>query len=103
MYIVFLQTKRNWNDLVGQRVADILNNNKWKDKQHTILADIMGGKYVPPLAAIMADDTPGETKACLDLGCGSGSWHVYLLLIASVIDISTGSQILLSISPIALL
>ncbi|KAF8807992.1 S-adenosyl-L-methionine-dependent methyltransferase [Phlegmacium glaucopus] len=44
------------------------------DKQHTILADAMGGKYVPPMAAVMADDTPGETKACLDLGCGSGNW-----------------------------
>ena len=54
--------------------ANILNN-KWKDKQHTLLLDIMGAKYVPPMAGIMADDTPGETKACLDLGCGSGSWY----------------------------
>lgn len=44
------------------------------DKQHTVIVDIMGEKYVPPMAAVMADDTPGETKTCLDLGCGSGSW-----------------------------
>jgi len=44
------------------------------EKQHSILIDIMGGKYVPPMAMVMADDTPGETKACLDLGCGSGTW-----------------------------
>lgn len=34
------------------------------------------GKYIPPLEAVMADDVPGETKAILDLGCGSGSWFV---------------------------
>jgi len=34
----------------------------------------MGGKYAPPMAEVMVDDIPGETKACLDLGCGSGSW-----------------------------
>jgi len=39
-----------------------------------MFVDIMGGKYVPPMAAVMVDDVPGETKACLDLGCGSGSW-----------------------------
>ncbi|KAH9486365.1 Putative ATP-dependent RNA helicase [Psilocybe cubensis] len=44
------------------------------DKQHTIFVDIMGEKYAPPMEAVMADDVPGETKACLDLGCGSGSW-----------------------------
>jgi len=44
------------------------------DKQHTMFVDLMGGKYVPPMAEVMADDTPGETKACLDLGCGSGGW-----------------------------
>ena len=54
------------------RVADILNNTS-KDKQHTMLSDLMGGKYVPPMAAVMADE-PGEIKACLDLGCGSGNW-----------------------------
>jgi len=44
------------------------------DNQHTVLSDIMGEKYAPSMATIMADDTPGETKACLDLGCGSGNW-----------------------------
>ncbi|PPQ90946.1 hypothetical protein CVT25_008257 [Psilocybe cyanescens] len=44
------------------------------DKQHTIFVDLMGEKYVPPMESVMADDVPGETKACLDLGCGSGSW-----------------------------
>ncbi|KJA28623.1 hypothetical protein HYPSUDRAFT_34078 [Hypholoma sublateritium FD-334 SS-4] len=43
-------------------------------KQDDLLTDIMGGKFVPPMAAVMADDVAGETKACLDLGCGSGSW-----------------------------
>ncbi|KAF4612003.1 hypothetical protein D9613_004147 [Agrocybe pediades] len=43
-------------------------------KQHDMFVDIMGGKYVPPMASVMADDVPGETKACLDIGCGSGSW-----------------------------
>jgi len=43
------------------------------DNQHTLLLDIMGGKYPPPMIAVMADE-PGEVKACLDLGCGSGSW-----------------------------
>ncbi|TFY78398.1 hypothetical protein EWM64_g5617 [Hericium alpestre] len=43
------------------------------DKQHILFMEVMG-KYPPPLTQIMADDTPGETKSCLDLGCGSGSW-----------------------------
>jgi len=32
------------------------------------------GKYPAVLVDIMTDDIPGETKACLDLGCGSGGW-----------------------------
>lgn len=36
------------------------------------------GKYPPPMAEVLADDTPGETKTCVDLGCGSGSWFVFL-------------------------
>jgi predicted TPR repeat methyltransferase len=32
------------------------------------------GPYPEPMAEVMADDTPGESKAVLDLGCGSGSW-----------------------------
>ncbi|KZT72959.1 hypothetical protein DAEQUDRAFT_722595 [Daedalea quercina L-15889] len=43
------------------------------DHQHIIFIEVMG-KYPPPLPQILADDTPGEPKTCLDLGCGSGSW-----------------------------
>lgn len=45
------------------------------DRQHELFKEVMG-KYPPPLPLVMADDVPGETKACLDLGCGSGSWSV---------------------------
>jgi hypothetical protein len=44
-----------------------------EEKQHELFKEVMG-KYPPPMHEIMADDVPGETKACLDLGCGSGSW-----------------------------
>ncbi|KAI0257290.1 S-adenosyl-L-methionine-dependent methyltransferase [Lactifluus subvellereus] len=43
------------------------------DKQHEMFKKILGA-YPPPMAEVMADDTPGETKTVLDLGCGSGSW-----------------------------
>jgi hypothetical protein len=43
------------------------------DKQHEMFKKIMGA-YPQPMAEVMADDTPGETKFVLDLGCGSGSW-----------------------------
>jgi len=43
------------------------------DKQHSMLSELMGGKYPAPMLEVMADE-PGETKACLDLGCGTGSW-----------------------------
>lgn len=43
------------------------------DVQHQMLKKIIG-KYPPPLPGIMVDDVPGERKAVLDLGCGSGSW-----------------------------
>ncbi|KAJ7070618.1 hypothetical protein C8F01DRAFT_1107088 [Mycena amicta] len=43
------------------------------DKQHDMFIQIMG-KYPPCLPQIMADNVPGETKAVLDLGCGSGAW-----------------------------
>ena len=52
--------------------ADVLNN-KRKDKQHSMLSELMGGKYPPPMLEVMADE-PGERKACLDLGCGNGNW-----------------------------
>lgn len=44
------------------------------DSQHELFKKLMG-RYPPPMAEVMADDTPGETKAVLDLGCGSGSWY----------------------------
>ncbi|KAJ7687416.1 hypothetical protein B0H17DRAFT_1070141 [Mycena rosella] len=43
------------------------------NKQHDMFVELMG-KYPPCLPEIMRDDVPGETKACLDLGCGSGAW-----------------------------
>ncbi|KAJ8494525.1 hypothetical protein ONZ51_g2288 [Trametes cubensis] len=43
------------------------------DHQHLMFMEVMG-KYPPPLPEILADDTPGVTKTCVDLGCGSGSW-----------------------------
>ncbi|KIY46318.1 hypothetical protein FISHEDRAFT_66490 [Fistulina hepatica ATCC 64428] len=43
------------------------------DKQHGMLQKVMGG-YPPPMEQVMADNIPGEVKAVIDLGCGSGSW-----------------------------
>ncbi|TFK77503.1 S-adenosyl-L-methionine-dependent methyltransferase [Pluteus cervinus] len=43
------------------------------DKQHVMFKEVMG-LYPPPMEEVMAQEFPGETKACLDLGCGSGSW-----------------------------
>lgn len=61
----------------------VLVRNMWRntplnspllEKQHLMFIEIMG-KYPSPTYEVMADDGPGgETKACLDLGCGSGSW-----------------------------
>jgi len=42
--------------------------------QHEMFKKVLG-TYPPPMAEVMADDTPGETKFVLDLGCGSGSWY----------------------------
>ncbi|KAJ7170294.1 hypothetical protein C8R43DRAFT_876010 [Mycena crocata] len=47
------------------------------NKQHDMFLDVMG-KYPPGLAEVMQDDVPGETKAALDLGYGSGAWIVEL-------------------------
>ncbi|KAJ7150329.1 hypothetical protein C8R46DRAFT_1124641 [Mycena filopes] len=47
------------------------------NKQHEMFIEIMG-KYPPCLPDIMRNDVPGETKACLDLGCGSGAWIMEL-------------------------
>ena len=46
----------------------------WIGKQHGMFIDIIGQKYVPGMEEAMANDVPGEPKACLDLGCGAGSW-----------------------------
>lgn len=43
------------------------------DRQHIMFMEVMG-RYAPPIPEILADDTPGVTKTCVDLGCGSGSW-----------------------------
>lgn len=52
------------------------------DLQHNMFIEIMG-KYIPPLPEVMADDVPGEQKAVLDLGCGSGRWFVPVALLLS--------------------
>lgn len=49
------------------------------------------GKYAPPMYEVLAD-TPGEHKACVDLGCGSGSWYVCALVITIGSLISLRSQ-----------
>jgi hypothetical protein len=43
------------------------------------------GPYPPPMAEVMADDTPGETKCVLDLGCGSGSWSGCFILFSELL------------------
>jgi hypothetical protein len=44
------------------------------DMQHEMFKKVLG-TYPPPMTEVMADDTPGEFKSVLDLGCGSGSWY----------------------------
>ncbi|KAF6743763.1 hypothetical protein DFP72DRAFT_111671 [Ephemerocybe angulata] len=44
------------------------------EKQHSMLADIFGGKYPPPLGAALRQGHYEPTKKVLDLGCGSGAW-----------------------------
>ncbi|PPQ64252.1 hypothetical protein CVT24_008655 [Panaeolus cyanescens] len=46
------------------------------EKQHSMLAEIMGGKYVPPMQEVMAEEALADQKTCLDLGCGGGSWII---------------------------
>src|ERR1700733_15121884 len=41
------------------------------DNLHLIFRELMG-KYPDILTKVMTDDTPGQTKACLYLGCGNG-------------------------------
>jgi predicted TPR repeat methyltransferase len=44
------------------------------EKQHLMLRELLG-KYPPEFETILAEDAPGgETKAVLDIGCGSGGW-----------------------------
>ncbi|KAI0639896.1 hypothetical protein C8Q77DRAFT_1083515 [Trametes polyzona] len=45
------------------------------DHQHIMFQEAMG-RYPPCLPEVLADDTPGVTKTCVDLGCGSGSWII---------------------------
>jgi hypothetical protein len=56
------------------------------DMQHEMFKKVMG-TYPPPMAEVMADDTPGESKSVLDLGCGSGSWYGRLSPILNVAQI----------------
>ena len=45
------------------------------DAQHELIKLITREKYPAPMYSILApDDETGDIKACLDLGCGSGSW-----------------------------
>lgn len=44
-----------------------------------MFAQVMG-KYPPCLHEVLADDDPTLVKSCLDLGCGSGSWSVFVSL-----------------------
>jgi len=49
-------------------------------KQHLMLRELLG-KYPPEFDAVLAEEAPGgETKAVLDLGCGSGGWIMELAL-----------------------
>ncbi|KAG6846091.1 hypothetical protein H0H87_006455 [Tephrocybe sp. NHM501043] len=43
------------------------------DQQHEMFKECLGN-YPTPMLDIMVDDVPGERKAVLDLGCGSGGW-----------------------------
>jgi hypothetical protein len=45
----------------------------YADKQHEMFKMIMGA-YPQPMEEVMTDNTLGESKSVLDLGCGSGSW-----------------------------
>ncbi|KAL5494784.1 hypothetical protein ACEPAI_246 [Sanghuangporus weigelae] len=44
------------------------------DQQHR-LYQVVFGDYVPPFRAVLeGNDDPLRSKACLDIGCGSGAW-----------------------------
>jgi len=74
------------------------------DTQHLMFNEIMG-KYHPKMAEIMADDVPGEPKAVLDLGCGSGMWLVPILSKSTspLLNLLAGLWMLQEISPTAML
>jgi hypothetical protein len=73
-YIVFRRTRKKCRDLVRSSAANLMSSlNILVDVQHEMLK-MIAGQYPPPVHDIMVDDIPGETKAILDLGCGSGSW-----------------------------
>ncbi|KAF9531642.1 hypothetical protein CPB83DRAFT_808648 [Crepidotus variabilis] len=43
--------------------------------QHQVLIKIFGEKYSPSMTEVLKEEeSPAEEKACLDLGCGTGSW-----------------------------
>jgi predicted TPR repeat methyltransferase len=73
-YTVSPQTKKKSQDLVSSLTSDTVSSlNVFVDVQHAMLKKIMG-KYPPLLPEVLVDDTPGEPKTIVDLGCGSGSW-----------------------------
>jgi hypothetical protein len=73
-YTVSPQTQKKSQDLVSSLTSDSVSSlNVFVDVQHAMLKKIMG-KYPPPLHEVLVDDTPGEPKTIVDLGCGSGSW-----------------------------
>ena len=83
--IVFQQTKRKSLASVGRSLLDQRQQiiQSFSDAQHYMINKIMG-KYAPPLPEVMADNIPGETKAVIDLGCGSGTWYVIPTSISSL-------------------
>jgi predicted TPR repeat methyltransferase len=74
-YTDFPLTRRNSNAYASTSPSRSLQNvtHFETDKQHLLLREITG-KYPPLLAEVLVDDVPGEVKACLDIGCGSGGW-----------------------------
>jgi hypothetical protein len=67
------------------------------DKQHEMFKKIMGA-YPQPMAEVMADDTPGETKFVLDLGCGSGSWSGCFCLFLALLRLSSQRSRILDVA-----
>jgi predicted TPR repeat methyltransferase len=78
MFIGFLRTTRKCIVCVGVVFVQGSFNHFTNpaDNQHIMLRELVG-KYPPILPQVLADDIPGERKACLDLGCGSGGWYEF--------------------------